>query len=211
MQCSARLRLKRGALGAARLRLKQGVLGAALLAMAGVLGACDVFSPRNPEAPIEDSGTFVQADTPDQVIENLQNAIAELNAQNYRRAFAEGFIFEPTASAEARDPSIWTGWGVQDEESYFRATVQAARLTSGNELRLNEQGLSAIDPGHFTFDASYVLTINHRDPDLPSTLQGRLVWTLRQGEDGLWRITEWTDRELGDAESWSDLKAEFIK
>ena len=161
--------------------------------------------------PIEGAGTFVQPDTPDQVIENVRNAISELNAQNYRRSFAEGYTFEPTAAAEARDPSIWTGWGVQDEESYFRATVQAARLTSGNELRLNEENLVAVRPDQFTFDASYVLTINHRRPDLPATLQGRLVWTLSQGEDGLWRITQWTDDELGDAASWSDLKAAFIK
>lgn len=176
-----------------------------------LLTGCDVFSTRDPSPPLEDAGTYVQPDTPDQVIENIQNAVIELNAQNYRRSFADGFEFRPTASAEAGNPSIWTGWGVQDEESYFRATVQAARLTSGNELRLNETNLSAIDAQRFTFDAGYVLTINHRRPDLATSLQGRLVWTLEQGEDGLWRITEWTDREVGDAESWSDLKAEFIK
>lgn len=183
------------------------IFGAFVLLIAG----CDVFSTREPEPPLDDSGTFLQPDTPDQVIENIQNAVAELNAQNYRRSFAEGFDFDPTASAEARDPSIWTGWGVQDEESYFRAMAEAARLTSGNELRLSEENLVAASQTQFTFDATYGLTVNHRRPDLPPTLQGRLVWTITQGEDGLWRISEWSDRELGEAASWSDLKAEFIK
>lgn len=184
---------------------------AVLFAVAIFVSACDLFSPREPELPIEDAGTFIQPDTPDQVIENIRNAIAELNAQNYRRSFAENYTFEPTAAAEARDPSIWPGWGIQDEESYFRATVQAARLTSGNELRINEENLVAVSSSRFDFDASYVLTINHRRSDLPAALQGRLVWRIVQGDDGLWRISEWTDDELGDAPSWSDLKAAFIK
>ncbi len=184
---------------------------ALFLSVASLVAACDLFSPREPEVPLEGAGTFVQPDTPDQVIENIRNAVAELNAQNYRRSFAEGYTFEPTAAAEARDPSIWTGWGVQDEESYFTAAVQAARLTSGNELRMNEENLVALSSDRFSFDASYVLTINHRRSDLPATLQGRLVWTIIQGEDGLWGIIEWTDDELGDAPSWSDLKAAFIK
>ncbi len=191
--------------------LRRTALPGAFCVIVILLGACDLFSTREPEIPLEGAGTFEQPDTPDQVIENIRNAVAELNAQNYRRSFAEGFTFEPTASAEARDPSIWTGWSVQEEESYFRAMVQAARLTSGNEVRLTEENLSAVNPNLFTFDASYVLTVNHRSQDLSATLQGRLVWTLSQGDDGLWRITEWTDRELGDAASWSDLKAEFIK
>ena len=195
----------------AAIGFKRAALTAAVCALAAVVGACDLFSTREPELPLQDTGTFLQPDTPDQVIENIRNAVAELNAQNYRRSFADGFVFVPTASAEARDPSIWSGWSVQDEESYFRAAAQAARLTSGNELQLNEESLSALTPSLFTFDAGYLLTVNHRSADLPTTLQGRLVWTISQGEDGLWRITEWVDRELGDAASWSDLKADFIK
>lgn len=175
-----------------------------------VLAGCDLFAPRRPEPPIDDSGTYVQPDTPDQVIENLRNAVAELNAQNYRRSFADDFVFEPTATAQARDQSIWNGWSVQDEESYFRALAEAARLTSGNELRLNDTETTAGET-LFTVNASYLLTVNHRRPDLPNTLQGRLVWTIEQGQDGLWRITRWSDRELGDAASWSDLKADFIQ
>lgn len=190
--------------------LRHSTLVAVLCFVVGHGAGCDLFSPRQPEEPIGDTGTFIQPAAPDNVIENLQNAIAELNAQNYRQSFAEGFTFSPTAAAESSAPSIWTGWSVQDEESYFRAVVQAARLTTGNELRLNETNLAAVNPSLFTFDASYVLTINHRQPNLPATLQGRLVWTIAQGEDGLWRITEWTDDDLGNAASWSDLKAAFI-
>lgn len=186
-------------------------VGGLIVVCVHLLTGCDLFSTREPAPPLEEAGTYVQPDTPDQVIENLQFAVSELNAQNYRRSFSDALEFQPTASAEASDPSIWTGWSVQDEDSYFRAAAQAARLTTGNEVRLTEANLSAVTPERFTFDAGYVLTINHRRPDLATSLQGRLVWTLEQGEDGLWRITQWIDREVGDADSWSKLKAEFIK
>lgn len=182
------------------------LLGAAFL----LLGGCDLFSPRSPDPPIEDTGTFMQPDTPDDVVDNIQNAVSELNAQNYRRSFAADFTFEPTSAAEARDPSIWMGWGVQDEESYFSGLVEAARLTTGNELRLSDVETTAGET-EFIVNATYLLTVNHRRADLPETLQGRFVWTIAQAEDGLWYLSDWTDRQVGEAASWSDLKAAFIK
>lgn len=182
----------------------------ALIMTLAVAAGCDVFSTRTPDPPLEDTGTFLQPDTPEQVIENIQNAVAELNAQNYRRSFDPELRYEPTAEAEARDPSIWTGWGAQEEESYFRALAEAARLTPDNQLRLNDVDQSA-GATRFSVEATYLITVNHRRSDLPTTLQGRLVWTIDQAEDGLWRVTEWTDRTLGNAASWSDLKAVFIK
>lgn len=189
---------------AVRLALLVGIPAVVLLA------GCDVFSTRSPDPPIEDTGTFVQPDTPDDVIDNIRNAIGELNAQNYRRSFAPDFTFEPSADAAARDPSIWMGWGDQQEESYFSALVEAARLSTGNELRLSDVETTAGET-EFVVNATYLLTISHRRPELSETLQGRLVWTISQRDDGLWYLSEWTDRQVGDAASWSDLKAAFIK
>lgn len=172
--------------------------------------ACDVFSTRTPDPPINEGGTYVQPSEPEQVVANMRNAVAELNARNYRRAFGPTFKFDPTATAQAQDPSIWTGWGVQDEESYFRALAAAAAQTIG-DLQLIDETLSALDPSTFTYQATYLLTVNHRRGDLAETLNGRLVWTIEQGEDGLWYITEWSDREVDDRTSWSELKAAFIK
>ena len=182
-----------------------------LIFIVSVLPACDLFSPRTPETPIDEGGTYLQPDTPDQVIANIQASIAELNTQNYRRSFADNFTFTPTATAEARDPAIWTGWSRIEEERYFSTVSAAAQLTTGNELRLNDQTLSVLTEDRFVFDASYMLNINHRRPDLSTSLQGRLVWILQQGDDGLWRLEEWTDQQIGATASWSDLKAEFVK
>ena len=185
------------------------ILPCALIALALAAG-CDLFDTRTPEPPGTETGTYLQPDTPDQVLENLRSAISELNAPNYRRSFANEFRFQPTAEAEAKDPAIWNGWGAQEEESYFRALVEAARLTSGNELRLTDIEQTA-GAERYTVDAAYVLAFNHRRPELPSALRGRVAWSIEKGPDGLWYIASWTDHSVGDAASWSDLKAAFIK
>jgi hypothetical protein len=179
--------------------------------LAAAAPGCDLFSTRSPEAPVVESGTYLQPDTPDQVVANLQAAIAELNPQNYRRVFDDAFTFEPTATATAQNQALWTGWGRAEEERYFNSLAAAAQFTAGNELRLNDETSSFVDEGRFDLHATYVLTVNHRNAELPVTVQGRLVWTIRQGPDGLWRLVEWTDEEIEGRHSWSDLKAEFVK
>ncbi|RMH74396.1 MAG: hypothetical protein D6683_12780 [Actinomyces sp.] len=182
------------------------VLLASLVGAAG----CDVFSPRTPEPPLEAAGTYEQPDTPEQVIANLQAAVAELNTLNYRRSLAEDLTFTPTATAEARDP-VWTGWGLAEEERYFSTLAAAARTGTGHRLDLNDRTLTLIDADRQVLDATYLLIVNHTRADAPTTVQGRLQWVLVRGTDGLWRLREWVDRELGSNPSWSDLKAAFVQ
>lgn len=179
-----------------------------ILAVAG--SGCSVFSTREPEEPLEDSASFIQPDTPEQVIENIQTSILELNTLNYRRNMAEDLTFQPTATALARE-SVFLSWSRSQEEQYFSAMVAAASLNQGHSLQLNDQTLTLLSESEFVFDATYVLTVNHRRSETPTQVQGRLRWLLRQGADGLWALQDWTDQELGSQPSWSDLKAEFTK
>lgn len=171
---------------------------------------CSVFSTREPEEPLSDTGTYIQPDTPEQVIDNVQSAIAELNTLNYRRSMAEDMSFQPTATAQARE-SVFLSWSRSQEEQYFSALVAAASLNQGHSLQLNDRTLTLLSENEFVLDATYVLSVNHRRTEVPTQVQGRLQWMLRQGEDGLWALQEWTDQELGSEPSWSDLKAEFTK
>ena len=176
--------------------------------LATVPAACDVFSPRTPEAPITEAGTFTQPDAPDLVVDNLRAAIAEMNTANYRRSLATDLAFEPTAVAQARDPSLWASWGATEENSYFTTLAEAARQSEGHFLRLEDTATELGDT-RFTLDAAYVLITLHRRPDVPDTVQGRLIWEIEQGDDGLWALRRWTDQEVGNSPSWSDLKAAF--
>ena len=182
-----------------------------LLLIVLLLQGCSLFSPRDPEDPIDEAGTFFQPDTPEQVVENIQAAIAELNTPNYGRSIALSFVFRPTAAALALDPAIWSNWSQTEEQQYFGTMAAAAQFGSGHELQLNDQTISIISENRYDLDASYTLTINHNRPDLPTMVQGRLIWIITQSEDGLWSLTEWTDREVGGMSAWSTLKSEFVK
>ena len=175
-----------------------------------LLAACDVFAPRSPEDPINEAGTFNQPDAPDLVVENLRAAIAEMNAANYRRSLAEDLTFEPTAVAKARAPSLWASWSRTEEVSYFTTLAEAARQSTGHLLRLEDTATELGDT-RFTLDAAYVLIVQHRRPDIPDTVQGRLIWEIEQGPDGLWALRRWIDQGLDNSPSWSDLKSEFGK
>jgi Na+-transporting methylmalonyl-CoA/oxaloacetate decarboxylase gamma subunit len=181
-----------------------------LLLIVLLLSGCSLFAPREPEAPIEDSGTYLQPDTPEQVVANVQAAIAELNTQNYRRSLGEDLTFEPTATAAAQS-GIWSGWSRAEEAAYFSALTADAQFGAGHELALTDASLTpTTDETRWQYDAVYELTVQHRRSDVPTTVVGTLTWEIVQGIDGLWRIQRWTDRERGADPSWSQLKAAFF-
>lgn len=183
---------------------------ASLLFLSILIGGCSLFSTRDPAEPLTDSGSFIQPDTPEQVVENLTSSVSELNTLNYRRSLSDDFVFRPTATALARE-SIFASWSKTQEEQYFTALTAAASLNTGHNLQFNDRTFTLLGASEFVLDATYVLTINHRRAEVPTQVQGRLQWVIRQASSGLWSLVEWTDQELGSEPSWSDLKAEFLK
>jgi hypothetical protein len=177
--------------------------------LAGLLG-CDLFSTRPPEPPIQEGGTFLQPDTPERVVENLQAAIAERNAGNYVRSLAEDFTFVPTSSAEARDPALWASWGRSSEEQYFSALVAAITPLAVPQLQLTASTRRFEGATRYVLEATYRLTVPHTRPDAPTFVEGRLFWEITQQPNGLWALTRWTDRQQGEVPSWSDLKRAFV-
>lgn len=182
-----------------------------LLAVLGVaLSGCGLFEPREPELPVGEAGTFVQPDAPDLVVDNLQNAVAELNTQNYRRSLAEALVFEPTAASAASAPALWPSWSRSEEIGYFTTLAEAARTGQGHELRLTDP-VAEVAPDRYVLEATYLLVVRHSRPDAPDSVQGRLLWQIEPDADGLWRLVRWRDQSLSSSPSWSDLKAAFIQ
>ena len=169
-----------------------------------------MFAPRTPEEPQGEGGTFLQPDAPDVVVRNIIAAVEELNAASYRRSLHASLEFTPTAITQARFPSLWASWGSQEENSYFTALTEAARHKTGHVLRLDDV-TTEIGDRHYKMDANYFLLIRHGRSSVSDTLQGRLIWEIVAGDDGLWALRRWTDQQIGSAASWSDVKAEFGK
>ena len=175
------------------------------------LCSCDVFKARTPEDPLSGESTWLQPDTPERVIENLSNAIRELNSQNYFRSLSESFSFQSTRTAESREPLLWSSWAGADELSYFQRLVGAASNFEGHDLELIEGTPTVVSTDIYLYESRYLLTINHSriDENIPTVVQGQLTWRIEQLSNGLWVLVEWIDVELGSEPSWSDLKAAF--
>lgn len=173
-----------------------------------LLAGCALFDTRDPEPPVAEGGTYLQPDTPEQVVANITAAVSEMNTLNYRRSFADEFSFQPSATAEASFP-IWNGWDVTNEEQYFSSLAAAARFGSSHRLQLTDQSPTPVSDRVSIVDSNYELVVNHNRPEIPTAFEGQLRWEIEQGSDGLWRLVRWTDQESGNVPSWSNLKAEF--
>lgn len=176
-----------------------------------LLAGCDALSPRTPEDPSSDPVVFVQPDTPETVVENLERAVAARDVGAYRRSLADAFAFTPTPDAATRYP-VWSGWDAAAEETATRALFAAAQSGAVYSLRLDGQTAEEVSDSRYVLSARYALSVPHVRPDAPTLVQGRLRWTLVRGADGLWALATWTDEPdaLGGS-SWSDLKAAFAR
>jgi len=180
-----------------------------------VFVGCDLFSTREPEPPEAGVGTWLQPDTPDRVVENVRNSIAEMNSGNYLRSLATDFTFEPSQTARARESELWQGWSRADEETYFSRLVASSAFSSGHDLQLLDKTENILSDVLYILDANYILTVKHSrtTEDIPTEFQGRLVWEIEKSDEGLWYLKRWVDvdQESQAVASWSELKASFVK
>ena len=188
------------------------VSAVALLMILTCLG-CGVFETREAEDPESGVGTWLQPDTPDRVVRNIQNSIGEMNSRNYLRSLGPDFVFQPTVSAKAREPSLWTSWATPEEQTYFLRLVASSNFLSGHSLQLLDITESVVDDDRYVMDANYILTVQHSRAaeDVPTEFHGSLVWAIQRTSEGLWYLQAWTDQEFPNQPSWSELKSTFVK
>jgi hypothetical protein len=184
-----------------------------VVVISAIAAGCSIFDTREPEDPLTGAGTWLQPDTPDRVVQNIQNSIAEMNSRNYLRSLGPDFAFDPTVSAKAREPSLWTGWAIPDEETYFGRLVASSNFLSGHSLQLLDVTENVVDDQRYVMDANYILTVQHgrAAEDVPTQLQGHLIWAIQRSSEGLWYLQAWTDQEIQNEPSWSELKSTFVK
>ncbi|MEX0686384.1 MAG: hypothetical protein WD267_00685 [Balneolales bacterium] len=178
-----------------------------------LLMSCSLFDTRDPEDPGQGNGSlFIQPDRANDVIDNLINAVENLNQLNYLRCLSDNiFEYIPTSQAQNNAPELWESWSKQDEEAYFNNMRAAAENFSGHQLQFQNEDFSP--SGNTTlFTADYSLTIIHNQSsaqgNIPSVVTGSVIISLR-AEDGLWVIESWSDASDSNSPSWSDMRATF--
>jgi hypothetical protein len=180
-----------------------------------VISGCSLFATRDPESP--DTGNqvvFIQPDRPEIVIQNFTNAINGLSIQNYLQCFdATQFEFTPSLQSASTNPGIWAAWAYQEEQTYFTNLASEASLFTGHRLSFNNPRYEILSETQQQFIAQYSLTIIHNRSasGVPTTAVGELLFDLEAAGTGLWTIKRWADISTGDAFSWSEFKAVFVR
>ena len=190
-------------------------IAALIIGVSLLLSSCSVFETREAEEPDDGSGTpFTTPVQPSQVVENLQNAVADMNVQNYERSITQaGFRYQPNSDSQSSDPELWASWGEEEELDYFRNMASSASGLSGHQLQLENVSSNQESETEYQYEADYAITVVHdRGNDVaPTVAQGRMILHMERGEDDLWEIVEWYDFSEGSDFTWSDFRSTFIQ
>jgi len=176
------------------------------------------FATREPEAPKNSGSRYIPPFAAEIVLENMRNAISDRNVENYLRCFTdstrtgERFRYEPDAAASNQYPGVFSQWGLSQERDYFSQLRAALPTDSLRSLRLDSlQTIAFSDSAQFV--RAYELNVRHKQQSagVPGQVRGELRFWLRKDQFGEWSIYRWADFATGQAQTWSALKAAFVR
>ncbi len=177
-------------------------------------GGCELFETRDPEPPSSGSSTFIPPTSVDLVLENLSNAIAEKNTENFLRCLVDTlnsdqrYEFIPTAAAAGRYASTFVDWSLQSERAWFAAMKAFAEKDAASSLTLNG-AFAVITADSAVYEGSYDLTYRHGVSSVSETVRGTLQFILHTDRNSIWSISRWSDIPLNEETSWSEWKGRF--
>lgn len=175
-----------------------------------VISGCDLFSPRKAEPPDAGSSQFEPPVTPEIVLENLGNAVASSNVDNYLRCFVDSgssglpFAFVPSGNFQG----AFQSWTLEEERRYFQnlgtPAYSAPVLSITNANSLNRSSFSA------EYTMNYLLFYPHSRPNVSKQVQGYMHLYFSIDPQQRWAISRWEDNKTTTDSTWSYLKHNFI-
>lgn len=182
-----------------------------------LLLGCELFTPRDPEPPInnQDPYAWLPPTSPEIVLENLANAFPAnkpnyfLDALSQDQESENAFTFLPDQSVASSQPDVFTDWGYEAEESFITKLFQALESDGLQRLTWDVTELNPID-NHYKVIADYRLTLSFisNDAQLPDILAGQATLTLIQNSELLYEVSLWQDFQSDTLACWSALKAQ---
>ena len=186
-----------------------------LLVSVLLVSGCGIFETRTPEAPQQGRSDFQPPTSPDIVVQNIENAIADRDVNNYMACLSDtiyggkAFTFVPSANAVRQYASIFQNWDKNSEQSYFNNLISQSSTTSSAALLVSSEELVAQGTDTYIYSANYTLIWPNKVSGNPQQVQGNLQFSLGVDRNQNWAIYRWVDSGVGDSLTWSDLKARF--
>ena len=173
---------------------------------------CDIFQTRPPDRPVQGTSSYQVPDRPEVVLSNLKAAIAESNADNYIRCFAdtsnasEPFKFTPSPEVGSAYASIFRTWTIADERIYFQ---NLGKPDNGTPLMSDSLRSFSNSSDSVIYTLDYTLYYPHRRQNIPQLVGGQMQLLLKPDSRRLWFIQSWQDYKTTRDSTWSYIKAVF--
>jgi hypothetical protein len=178
-----------------------------------IVTSCGVFEPRDPEEPTKGNSSFVPPTTYSIVIQNLVQAIAEKNTDNYISCFVSSsdmpdYIFVPSGEILATYPDMTSYWNIGEEKRYFTTEIASLPESATPSLSLSELNYESLSPDSISFTSDYSLKVPTPTTSINAEYKGKLQFIVIKNKlNGLWFVYYWKDISIENFESWSSLKA----
>lgn len=196
---------------------RRGVIGPLLIFVLSL--SCQwPFDTREPEPPKVQRSTWIQPTSPEMVLTNMKNAIAEKNIENYMRCLVDSvhstktFVYVPDPVVANTNPTLFRQWDIARERNYINQVFAVLPADSSRRLVFQELP-STVTPDSAVLKRNYELVLKHILPpkDFPREARGQAEFWLAKNDAGDWAIYRWIDAGIADAPSWSALRASFGK
>ena len=176
-----------------------------------VLSCQNPFSTRKAETPDLSENRWIPPYSPDLVLDNLINSVADHDADHFVRCLSSGtgdqaYFFIPDPQVVNVYPGAFDGWDVNKERAAIRQIFAWTAADSLCQLSFLENVLETQSADSAVFIKHYRLDIHHSRPSTPTRFEGRMELKLVP-IGGEWFITRWRDQAESDVPTWSRLKA----
>ncbi len=176
-----------------------------ILPLGVLFWGCSWFQLRAPE-PGDGEGHWTPPTTPQAVLQNLEDALTYVIADNYSACLDPGFRFLPDPSLQGE---VYENWYFPAEDSVIRSMFSQLDYTYQFPVSLSWQVVQEEEgPDWYACEAAYEMTV-YVNWGEALFARGRWKLTMRQDQDTkLWAITQWEDFKE-DTASWAEVKALF--
>lgn len=171
---------------------------------------CDIFNVRPSEPPDAKTNIHYKAFTPEELLQNLQDAVNKKNYDIYISCFDKNLEFQyyPLAQSVISYP-VLNSWNYTKEINYFRNLFnnKSTSLIISSKLELKSNIISRnIDSSLVNCDYKLKLIKNNNDT---LDADGSFSLILKQNNSNYWIIKSWKEIRKNSEISWSDIRGMF--
>jgi hypothetical protein len=175
-----------------------------VLAVAPALLAGCIFTPRDAQAPGDDTGSsWIVPDNPTKVFVNMTSGLESLSGTNYEKSIGAAFTFIPLPSDEGQFPGVFDGWNKTREVETMNTIIGDSKTLVVVFSNLTQIGGST---SFAQYEGRYELSIVNKTAPDTLVYKGKARFDLQEGSKG-WEMTRWEDFEsVAGFASWGFLR-----